>query len=172
MSKAGGYAEYVQNISEWDRVLTEQPDMLIDIFADVAKIVQASKTGRVTGRRPTAQAVSMDELWETLFPERFSTAPISESLPPLIGDLSLGQFALKVGCARSLISQILTGKRSATPQTMTAMARAAGVTPAYFAEWRAWRLSELLADAFLANPELTAQIAKRLSKGAGRGRPA
>lgn len=162
------YAASVQRLDAWDEVVAAEPDILYSLLQDVLKIVQSQGDTERVGRRPAAEAMDYDRLWAELFPKRYSTDPMPIALRELMGPLSQGQFALKVPCSQPTLSWLMTGKRNATPEMMESLAAAGGVTPAYFLEWRAWRLAGLLTDAMLADPARTVAMAKRLSLGTSR----
>lgn len=154
------FAEHVQNVDGWDAAFAADPDMMLELVADVVKIMQSQASDRVTGRRPAAQAIGWDELWDTLFPTRFSVEPLPVALRQLVGDGGPTAFARKVPCDQSTITQLVKGSRTASPQMMESLARAGGVTPAYFREWRVWRVSGLVAEALAADPTASAAVIK------------
>lgn len=162
------YAEAVQRVDEWKRVMSDEPDIMISLVQDVLKILQSQDETERVGRRRSAEVMGYDELWAELFPSRYSTDPLPVALRALIAPLTQGQFSRKVPCNQSTLSWLTTGQRNATPEMMESLARAGGVTPAYFVEWRAWRLSALLTDAFVADPTATMKMAKSLSLAASR----
>lgn len=163
MADVPNYAELVQRPDTWDKVLAEDPDIMHALIGDVLKIVQSDGAEGRVGRRPSADAMSFDEMWATLFPERFSTEAFPDALLALMAGRSQGQFAMRVPCTQAAISQLLSGKREPTPHMMEALARAGGVTAAYFVEWRAWWLGERVTAAMVSNPRLTATVMKRVA---------
>lgn len=157
------YAETAQRVEDWEALLEAEPDIMLGLIRDVLKVVQ-SQAGEQVGRRRAADALDYDELWHQLAPERYSIKPLPEALADLIAPLTQGQFALKVPCSRQALGWLVRGQRNASPDMMEALARAGGVTPAYFREWRAWRLFSLVINALVNDPERSAAIAKGLSR--------
>lgn len=159
------YATAVQRIDSWEQVLRDQPDVLHTLISDIVKIVQSQGEEDRIGRRPAPDAVSYDELFDLLMPKRFSSDPLPIALRDLMGPLSQKQFAIKACTQREYISQMLGGKRVPSMDVMASLARAGGVTPAYFAEWRAARLAQVLSDIMLTDPKWSVVMAKRLAGG-------
>lgn len=156
------FAYHVQDPDGWEAALASDPGMMMELVADVVKILQSQSSGRVTGRRPAAQPVSWDELWATLFPRRFSVDPFPAALEELVGDEPKSAFARRVPCDQSTMSQLTKGSRTPSVQMMESLARAGGVTPAYFREWRAYRISTLLGEALAADPAASAAVVKNV----------
>lgn len=166
MSKQN-YASQAQRLDRWQEVLTREPDLMVGLIQDVLKIVQSQGDSERVGRRPAAQAMHYEDMWSELFPERYSSKPASESLRDLMAPLTQGQFAMKVPCSQAALSWILSGKRQPSIEMLEALARAGNVTPAFFREWRAWRISSLVTAALVDSPDMTTAIAKSLSRRAG-----
>ncbi len=158
------YAVAVQRLDSWESVLREHPDVMHSLISDIVKIVQSQGDEDRIGRRPAPDAVGYDELFELLMPKRFSTEPLPVSLRELIGPLTQKQFAIKSSTPRPYISRMLAGKQVPSLETMAAMARAGGVTPAYFLEWRAARLAAVLTSLLVGDPQWSATFAKRLAR--------
>lgn len=157
------YAVAVQGLESWERVLRDQPDVMHSLISDIVKIVQSQGDEDRIGRRPAPDAVGYDELFELLMPKRFSVDPLPVALRELIGPLTQKQFAIKACTSRPYISQMLAGSRVPSMDMMAALARAGGVTPAYFIEWRGARLAQILTSILCTDPQWSASFAKRLA---------
>jgi transcriptional regulator with XRE-family HTH domain len=67
------------------------------------------------------------------------------------------------------LSRLLSGRKDPDLALMEAAARAAGVTPAYFAEWRALKIAALISDLYLRRPNLSIIAVKQMARGARPG---
>jgi len=154
----------VHSPQSWEKVLIGEPDVMIEIITDILKIVQSqSVTGRI-GRRPAPAALSLDELWTVLFPTRFSTEPFPKAFAGLVSKDPGAQLALarKIPCGQPQISRLLSGDRAPTMPIMERIAMIYDQSPAYFLEWRAWRISRLVTDTLTADPAASVQIIKKI----------
>lgn len=152
-----------QNQAHWRTALQQNPDVMIRIIRDLAKVMQSGdRTGR-TGRRPSPKAVSFDKLWGMLFPERFTNEPFNVALAEVMEGQSQHKFASKIPIAQPHLSRLLSGKQVPTIEVMEGAARAADISPSYFAEWRAMKLGQLLTDVLLEDPDRSTELVKRLA---------
>ena len=161
------YPEAIQRTSDWEEILADEPDIMWGIISDVIKIVQSQNVDVRVGRRPEPEMMSVDGVWSVLFPDRFTTKPFPAAFADLVGTErgSARQMSGKVPCTEKTVSSLLSGKQAPSPTMMEAISRVTGVTPAYFVEWRAWRISGLVTDALLADPARSATVAKKIIRG-------
>jgi hypothetical protein len=138
---------------DWRRVISENPDISYKIVSDIVKCVQSADTPNRTGRRPSPEAMSFDELMQTLFPEKFSTQPFNVACRSLVGAKTQQEFADAANLSQSHLCRLLSGERTPDQKTMEAIARAAGVSPSYFIEYRATALAEALTDFLIQQPQ-------------------
>lgn len=152
----------LDQIASWNDLLEERPEALWGLIADVVKAAKAGQGARKTGRRPAVSVGSLDELYEVLFPPSYSIKPFCDTFAHLLGDRSQRAFAGRVGFNQATVSRLLAGKTQPSPQTMERVAKALGVRPTYFAEYRALKLGEVVTDVLLAHPDLSADSLRRL----------
>lgn len=152
----------VHEVQSWNGLLSQRPEALWGLVADVVKAVKAGQGTRKTGRRPAATVGSLDELYEVLFPTQYSTAPFVDAFAALLKGRSQRAFAMRVGFNQATVSRLLAGKSQPTPQILERIASACGVRPTYFAEYRALKLGEVVTDVLMAHPDLSADSLRRL----------
>lgn len=153
----------LDQINSWVSLLEERPEALWGLIADVVKAAKASQGERRTGRRPAVSVGSLDELYAVLFPPSYSTKPFCDTFAVLLGDRSQRAFATRVGFNQATVSRLLAGKSQPSPQTIERIAKALGVRPTFFAEYRALKLGEIVTDVLLANPDLSADSLRRMA---------
>jgi len=140
--------------------------ILYDIYDEVKSQEEREAGIRRIGRRPARAAVPVDEVLGIIFPQEFSNEPMRTSLPKLMGKRSQRAFAAKVPMSQTHLSRILSGHREAgtelSIETIEGIARAAGVTPWFFPEWRAHYLGELVTQVLMESPHLAITVLKNL----------
>jgi hypothetical protein len=146
----------------WARVLSEQPDVMFSVIAYIVKVVKATDGPRKTGRRPGVHGLSFDEVWDVLYPQRYTLEPLTDALPKLMAGKSQRQVAPLVPCNQATLSRILSGQVQPDIVLLRNLARALKVPPTYFAEYRALRMAQLVQDVLLAQPNVSVSIFKRL----------
>ncbi len=157
-------AVQAQGLEGWQRSLEANPDVLMRIIRDMAKIIQSGDRTGVTGRRPSPKAVSFDELWSMLFPERFSNEPFHVTLVTVMNGRSQNYFAKQMHVGQSHLHYLLRGSRKPSIEVMEAAAKAGRTSPAVFVEWRAMKLGQLVTEVLLQRPDVSTQIVKALVK--------
>lgn len=149
---------------KWAEVLSARPDVMWQMIADIVKVAKSSQSTGRSGRRPAIAGMSIDELWNTLYPVRFSLDPYPEALAVLISSSSQREYAARVPCSQPTLSRLLTGRQTPDLAMLAALARAGGAPAAYFVEYRAGRLAEIVSEVLVANPQLSAQMFKQFAK--------
>lgn len=153
-------------IDEWEALLTASPDVLWGLVADVVKAVKAGEGERKTGRRPAVRVGSLDELYEVLFPTQFAADPFPKAFADALAGRSQRAFAMQVGFNQATVSRLLTGKAEPTAEMIERIAHTLNLRPTYFHEYRCLKLTQVVTDVMLANPQMTAQVLRRVSLGA------
>jgi len=155
--------EQAHGIDQWADAIENNPDVVYRILSDVVKIMQADAAPRV-GRRPKPAAIGMDDLLAAIYPERFSAQPFCDALADVMDGERQVDFAPRMHVSQSQLSKLLTGAARPDMRTMEMAAKAAGVSPAFFLEWRATKLGELVSQAYLNAPNLSVAAVKRIAR--------
>lgn len=148
----------------WSKVLSEQPDVMYSVIAYIVKVVKATEGPRKTGRRPGVTGLNFDDVWDVLYPPRYTTEPLTEVLPVLMAGKSQRQIAPKVPCNQATLSRIVNGQVKPDTALLRGLAAALKVPPTYFAEYRAMRLAEIVQAVLLAQPNMSVTLFKQLQK--------
>lgn len=148
--------------------LDARPDVLhhliYDLY-DVVKTEEERERGEVRmGRRPRRRPTSWDEVWQTIMPDPFSMDPFPDAMVKLLNGRSQRQFARKVPCHQATLSRLISGQLEPDLPMLESIAMAAGVAPAYFLEWRAKYLGELITRACLMRPNISVTVLKRVHR--------
>lgn len=153
----------------WARVLADQPDVMFSVIAYIVKVVKATDGPRKTGRRPGVTGLNFDEVWDVLYPQRYTLEPLTEILPILMAGKSQRQIAPKVPCNQATLSRICTGQLKPDVVLLRNLAGALKVPPTYFVEYRAMRLAQMVQDVLLAQPNVSVTLFKRLQNAPAAG---
>lgn len=144
----------------WEQYLTENPDVLNRLLADVYQATYGSE------KPPT-----LDDLWEMMSVPRFSTLTFGDAVCDLLGDRSIRWLAGEVGIVHSQMSRYLNGSRPivslhdvrGSMRRIESVAKALRVHPSYFMEWRRLWVMSLIDSAFTAKPSLSIGMFRRFS---------
>lgn len=117
-----------------------------------------------SGRR-AARRASLDEVLQTVFPERYSTEPFSVSMEKLLAGRSQRMFAKKCGMDQTTLSRYMRGEFEPDLTQLEKIAKAAKVHPAYFMEWRAMYVGHVVQEMFRKNPNLSITAVQSLLTG-------
>ena len=161
--------------AEWLDHYTSNPETLTQMLGDLYRVYKSEeekangKANPSGGRRKSYINGNMDELWAIITP-RFATTPFHESVRDLIGTRSQRAFAAKAGLDFRLLSRMiadsagtLKGRRCPPSRwDLEALAKAGGVHPAYFVEWRVMVVQDLITEVFAAQPNLSINLLKSL----------
>ena len=148
---------------QWEKVLASSPDVMWQMIADILKVAKSHQGPSRSGRRPAAAGMSIDELWDTLYPVQYSLEPFPQALGSLITGTQR-EFAAAIPCTPALLCRLLSGERTPSTSVMEAISRVGNVPPTYFVEYRARRLGQLVTDILTANPLFSAELFKRWSQ--------
>lgn len=124
-----------------------------DIYDEVKAEEEREAGVRRMGRRP-GRSASLSEVWATVFPAPYSMDPFPEALGKLLNGRSQRAFASKIPCNQSTLSRLLSGEWEPDLVMLERIAEAAKVAPAYFVEWRAMYVGELITKVLTASPNL------------------
>lgn len=150
--------------AEWAAVLAEQPDIMFSVIAYIVKVVKATEGPRKTGRRPGVTGLGFDEVWDVLYPQRYTSEPFTEAASKLMAGKSQRQVAARIPCNQSTLSRLLNGQLKPDLGLIKGFAAAMKVPPTYFAEYRAMRLAQLIQQTLIAQPDLSVTLVKRLQR--------
>lgn len=154
---------------EWLAVIDDNPDIMWKTFGDIYDVVKAEEDKergiRSMGRRPARKGVSLDELFAVVLPPSYSNDPFPLALKNLIAARSQRQFAMKVPCNQSTLSRMLAGQMKPDLVMLERLAAAGKVHPAYFMEWRALYLGQVITQVFLLRPNMSIGTLRRFRDG-------
>jgi len=151
----------------WEDVLTSRPDVLHRLLADVHRMTYG------TERPPT-----LDELWEAVAQPSFSNGAFPEAFAAALGNRSVAQVATRAGMDRKTLHRFVTAERpivstqdpAGSMHRIQVVAKALGVHPSYFSEWRRLWVMSLIDVAFGTRPELSVSVYRRFSAVRVNGR--
>lgn len=154
--------------AEWVAFFDQRPDVMHAILGDVYLAVKYDdrkrRTGeRLDGRRVMPSDASLDELREMITP-RYSMQPFPLAVAELKGERSLRQFAMRVPMDHRELSRMVRGEAKPSIFWLEKIAASAKVSPAYFLEWRIEFVTNRLASVFMARPNLSVGVVKKLSR--------
>lgn len=116
---------------------------------------QAGMRRAGSGRRAPRRA-SLDEVLQTVFPDRYSMEPFPQAMEKILAGRSQRMFAQKTpGLHQMTLSRYMRGVVEPDIEMLELIAKAAKIHPAYFLEWRALYIGELLTNVFRSNPNLS-----------------
>jgi hypothetical protein len=160
---------------EWLAHYSENPEALTQMLGDLFRVYKSEEEKRngtanpSGGRRKSYINGNMDELWAIITP-RFSTKPFHEAFEDLKGPRTMRQFALRAGMDHRVIHRMLQHsagtlkgrQRPATRYDLEVIAKAGGVHPAYFLEWRLMVVQDLVTQVFVQQPNLSISVLRSL----------
>lgn len=161
---------------DWLDHYQANPDVLTRMLGDLYRVFKSEEAKRAGtanpsgGRRKAHINGNLDELWSIITP-RFSTQPFHLAFAELKGCRSLRAFAMKCGLDFRDLSRMVQSsagtlkgrQRPATRQDLEAIAKAAGVHPAFFMEWRLLIVQDLVTEVFANQPNLSISLLRSLS---------
>lgn len=154
----------------WVDFFEERPGVLHQLLGDLYLITRAQRQAdRRGGRRSRTTNGNLDELWGMLTP-RFALAPFGEAVTELMGEVSLRQFAARIPMHHHALGRLISGERpvvrpkdpQGSMQLLESIAKAGGVHPAYFAEWRELFIYNALHSAMQRQPNVSITLMKQL----------
>lgn len=164
---------------DWAAYYQANPEILTQMLGDLYRVYKSEEEKRngtanpTGGRRKSHINGNLDELWSIITP-RFSIEPFHKSFAELKGDRSMRQFATKCGMDHRDLSRMVSSsegtlrdgdgrrQRQATRYDLEVIAKAGGVHPAYFMEWRLLIVQNLISDVFAAQPNLSITMLRSL----------
>lgn len=144
----------------WEGVLEARPDVLHRLLADVHRSTYGAQ------RPPT-----LDDLWAAVGEPVFSNDPFPEAFRAALGSRSMAQIATYASIHRATLKRYVDEDRSivsthdpeGSMRRIEVIARALGVHPSYFSEWRRLWVMSLIDVAFAGRPDLSVGIYRRFS---------
>lgn len=160
---------------DWVAHYTDNPETLTQMLGDLYRVYKSEEekhngTANPTGgRRKSHINGNLDELWSIITP-KFSILPFHQAFEELKGKRSLRQFAGRCGIDFRDLSRMVQSsagtlkgrQRPATRFDLEAIAKAGGVHPAYFMEWRLLIVQSLITDVCAAQPNLSITMLRSL----------
>lgn len=132
-------------------------DTLGAILSDVVKV--GTKTGRGARELPDLD-VGLRRLRGYL--DRYQVTPFVDAFRVLTNHQSTRGIAARTGLSRSHVQRLLAGCTEPTMADMECIAAAYKQPAAWFAEYRATMIAELVKATLLDNPERSAALARKL----------
>lgn len=154
--------------AEWTAHYTDHPDILTQMLGDLYRVYKSEdekKRGTANpagGRRKSHINGNLDELWAMMTP-RFAVTPFPEAFTVLRGKRSLRQFALYSGLDHRQLSRVTAHPKYLTRPMLEAIAKGGDVHPAYFREFRAMVVHDLLSEMLTSQPNLSITLMKGLT---------
>lgn len=152
--------------NEWVAFFADNPDVQAAILGDIYREVKAQNerlAGKPRiGRRPKVINGSLDELYGMITP-RFAMEPFAASVRVLIDEArGLRALARKASMPHPTLLRMIRGTVPLEMWRLEAIARAGGVAPSYFKEWREGHVLTTIADLLESQPHLSVKLSKAL----------
>lgn len=154
---------------EWRNHYKDHPDVVLDMLGGIFRVYRAQEQKRAGkgnpsgGRRKRAVEGSIDELFSIITP-RLSMEPFPQAYAELFpSPRTLRQVAMRSGIPHQALSCKLRGTRPVTRSDLERLAQVADVHPAYFREWRAMALTDMVTSVFEAHPNLSVTMLRKLA---------
>jgi len=163
--------------ADWLEHYQLNPDILTKMLGDMYRTYKSEESKRAGtanpsgGRRKAHINGNLDELWAIITP-RFSVQPFHLAFAELKGSRSLRAYAMKSGVDFRTLSRLvkassgtLVGRQcELTRYDLERIAKAGGVHPAFFMEWRLMVVQDLVRDVFAGQPNLSVSVLRALSR--------
>lgn len=156
---------------EW-RAFFQTPDglhamgrILYDIYDKVVDEQEREAGLRRMGRRPARDEVPLAEVYRKVLPPPPSQEPFPVALKYLLHRRSLRSFAPKIPIDVSTLSRMMRSGETPDIAMLERIAAAAKVHPAYFLEWRAQFVAQLIQSVYLDQPHLSITAFRALRGG-------
>lgn len=155
--------------AQWLTVFDANPDIMWAIIGDIYDVVKAEQERDAgvhkLGRRPQRSSSSLEEVYATVFPAQYTMDPFGEALHKLLAGRSIRAFAMKVPIDQSHLGRLMSGERALDLTVLERVASAAKVPPAYFVEWRALYVGQLVTRVLSERPNLSIKAVKAVRHG-------
>lgn len=143
----------------WRQYLAEHPEVLHHILADLHQVAGAK-----------GRPANLDDIWELVAP-KYSERPFPEAFLEVKGGRSIRQIAMSVGLHHQTVLRYLSGALpvvsrhdvAGSMRRLELFAKALGVKPSYFAEWRRLWVMSVIDVALEQRPNLSVAIYRRFS---------
>lgn len=153
----------------WRTYLIEHPEVLHHILADLHQVAGVDK-----GRPP-----NLDDLWELVAPT-FSDQPFPQAFQNARGARSVRQIAGAVHLHHEQVRRYLDGRLPiikvhdsiGSMRRLELFAKALGVRPAYFMEWRRLWIMSVIDSALESRPNVSVSIYRKFSGQEARSQSA
>jgi len=158
----------MRTVEEWIALFDRAPHVMHQILGDIFRETRAEEErlhGKARiGRRPKIIEGSLEELWEMITPQ-YATEPFPIAVKDLIAKSpSLRAFALKAKMNHPTLLRLMSGEMKLDRHRLTQIARAGGVHPAYFMEYREMVVIEAIGAVFSRKPTYSIAAYKELQK--------
>lgn len=168
------YPSCGMNEADWIEAFNRNSDIMWAIVGDIydaVKTEQEKDAGlRRMGRRPARHGSSMDEVYATVFPPRYTMDPFPLALEKLVDGRSQRQFAMRVPCDQGTLCRLLSGQAQPNLELMERIAVVAKVPAHYFVEYRALLIGNMVTRQLMEQPNIGITAIKRLrAAGVGSG---
>lgn len=135
-------------------------DLFGRILRDILKVDQTSP-GR-SGPRPVLDRKKATERLRQFMGADYSDAIFPQAFRELAAGKSVRGISAKTGVEKTMVQNLLTGKRQPDVALMEQIARAFKKEPAYFYEYRIAYVLAALGDRMSGSPEMTVDLYKKL----------
>lgn len=154
------HGERLTDPAFWSEFLARNPDILHRLLADMYQAVHGSKA-----------TPNLDALWELVQAPEYSLEPFGTSVEAALGGRSVRWLAQQIGIHRVQLQRQMNGERPiisphdprGSMKRIEVVAKALGVSPAYFREWRLLWLMHVVEQTFTAHPELSVDLFRRFA---------
>lgn len=151
---------------QWAARLADNPDTLYRIVADSYDVAlrdeEARRGEQRSGRRPRPDLVPLEVVLDAVFPSRFSMDPFPVALEKVMDGRSQRAFSKEVPCHQTTLSRLLSGELEPDLSMMERVAKAGGVEPWFFLEWRAGFVARTVQRALLSDPNASVNAIRGL----------
>lgn len=160
----------------WVQFFKDNPEDLTKLLGTLYSILRPDTTPRKGGPRPRTRG-SWQDIFDLLAP-RYSNDPFPDALRELMGRHSLRTYAARIPMHPSVLHRLLTGEKAlsvqrrgtnggidptATMDRLAGIARAGGVAPPYFMEWRTLWVQQAVTAVLQERPNLSVTLMQQLA---------
>lgn len=158
----------MRSVDEWIALFDRAPHVMHQILGDIFRETRAEEErlhGKARiGRRPKNIEGSLDELWEMITPQ-YSSEPFATAVKELIEKSpSLRAFALKAKMNHPTLLRLMSGEMKLDRHRLEQIAKAGGVHPAFFMEYREMIVVEAITTVFARKPNYSIAAYKELQR--------
>lgn len=132
---------------------------LLRLMLSEVEYAQKRENGERVRRSNVPSGGTMEDIYKVLYPQ-FSVKPFGDALRDAQGDKSLRWIASKAGMNPGLLTRLMSGDRRVNEYQMERIAQVLQISPAYFREYREYRVLEAMRE--LLDPTASITAYKRL----------